>query len=200
MEVTGPIVLRLALDDATDMLTCSFSLDGGTTFQSPFPPMHVFVAASSYDILLGAGALTPPGPPPPQPTAVGTKKFLVQNASDPSGRKILYGIKQQNYPPNGVPVGDPRGAGATLAIQLDGTTQCFRMPAAGWRNLGGKGWGYSDTAGVNGPVRKAAMQLVGLQTTDLSKRFLKGKAMIRATHGPIVLVPGNPSVQADMRF
>src|SRR6185436_4136212 len=34
--VTGQIVLRMALDDATNMLTCSFSLDGGTTFASPF--------------------------------------------------------------------------------------------------------------------------------------------------------------------
>ena len=34
--VTGQIVLRMSLDDATDMVTTSFSLDGGATFQSPF--------------------------------------------------------------------------------------------------------------------------------------------------------------------
>ncbi len=44
-SVTGPIVERCSLDETTDMLTCSFSLDGGAAFQAPFPPVHVFMVA-----------------------------------------------------------------------------------------------------------------------------------------------------------
>jgi hypothetical protein len=65
---TGHILLRMQFDDTTDMLTSSFSLDDGVTFQSPFPAMHLFNGGvTAYDILLGAAGLTPNGPPPPPP-------------------------------------------------------------------------------------------------------------------------------------
>ena len=38
-DVTGNIVLRLAFTDATDEFLASFSLDGGSTFLTPFAPM-----------------------------------------------------------------------------------------------------------------------------------------------------------------
>ncbi len=66
-DITGEIVLRLAFDDVADTLTCSFSLDGGYTYQSPFPPYHVFTATSDGEILLGADTAIPPEPPPPPP-------------------------------------------------------------------------------------------------------------------------------------
>jgi hypothetical protein len=62
--ITGPIALRMTFDDATDLLTCSFSLDGGATFQSPFAPIQAFKRVADEEILLGAGAL-PDGSPPP---------------------------------------------------------------------------------------------------------------------------------------
>jgi hypothetical protein len=61
--ITGPIVLRMVFDDATDLLTCSFSLDGGLTFQSPFAPIQAFKLVPDAEVLLGAAAL--PEPPPP---------------------------------------------------------------------------------------------------------------------------------------
>jgi len=39
---TGQMVFKLAFDDATKLATTSFSLDGGATFQSPFPPRTIF--------------------------------------------------------------------------------------------------------------------------------------------------------------
>src|SRR5262249_26972835 len=66
MSVTRPIVLRMSFDDATNMLTCTFSLDGGTTFQSPFPAMQIFNGGVvDYDILLGAAGLVRNSTPPP---------------------------------------------------------------------------------------------------------------------------------------
>src|SRR5262249_58238309 len=63
---SGHILLRMQLDDATDLLTTSFSLDDGVTFQSPFPPLHVFNdSVTAYDVLLGAAGVAPNGPPPP---------------------------------------------------------------------------------------------------------------------------------------
>ncbi len=35
--ITGPIVFQIAYNDTTDVVTTSFSLDGGATFQGPFP-------------------------------------------------------------------------------------------------------------------------------------------------------------------
>jgi hypothetical protein len=63
-DLTGPLVLRMAFDDASDTLTCSFSLDGGVTFQSPFPPLHVFQVVDEHEILIGASSVTANGPPP----------------------------------------------------------------------------------------------------------------------------------------
>src|SRR5262249_28293161 len=62
--ITGPIALRMTFDDATDLLTCSFSLDGGATFQSPFAPIQAFKHVADEEILLGAGALPDSTPPP----------------------------------------------------------------------------------------------------------------------------------------
>jgi hypothetical protein len=62
--VTGQIVFRGSYDDTTQLLTCSFSLDGGTTFQSPFPPVSIFQGVPSSEILLGAGAVTTPSTEP----------------------------------------------------------------------------------------------------------------------------------------
>ena len=50
-------MLRLSFDDATDLMTASFSLDGGATFQSPFPAIEAFTVLSGATVLLGAAAV-----------------------------------------------------------------------------------------------------------------------------------------------
>src|SRR4029077_8059530 len=90
---TGPIVLRGALDDTTDMLTCSFSLDGGATFQSPFPAIQVFNGGvTDYDILLGAAGFQSNS----QPTStqiLSLQLLSVKNPSDPTVRRVAFKAK-----------------------------------------------------------------------------------------------------------
>jgi hypothetical protein len=53
-DITGPIHFRVAVDDTTDQAVVSVSLDGGTTFQSPFPPLAVFQGTTTGMFILGA--------------------------------------------------------------------------------------------------------------------------------------------------
>lgn len=60
-DVTGRLVFRIDFDDATNEATTAFSLDGGTTWQSPFPPGLIFQGRTQAQFLLSA-----------DPTAAGT--------------------------------------------------------------------------------------------------------------------------------
>jgi hypothetical protein len=184
-DITGPIVLRMAFDDATDMMTCSFSIDGGVTFQSPFPPMHVFQVLQDLEILLGAASIastTPPPPPPPVQRGLAAKLFSVKNPSTPIARKILYQIK--DLTPGPLLYGNPTTHGATLNVRLSATDQCFHLPAAGWSYMPA-GYRYSDSGGRFGPVKSAK---IGLQSGGIL-----GKVVILGKHGTIDLVPTNPT-------
>ena len=181
-SVTGPIVVRMALDDATDMLTCSFSLDGGTTFQSPFPPMHVFNdGVIDYDILVGTAGLTPNTPPPPPPDQTLPLKLLsVKNPSDPTSRRITY--KAKSFPHAFASyIGDPRFAGATLNLKLDSQTQCFHMPPGNWK-LSGSSLRYVDSSGANGPVTAA-------QIRHNSYGGAQNKIVINGRNGAVNIIP-----------
>lgn len=46
-DLTDDLVLELHFDDASDTFTSAFSVDGGSTFQSPFPPMPMFALEDS---------------------------------------------------------------------------------------------------------------------------------------------------------
>ena len=144
-DVTGQIVLRISFDDATDTLTNSFSLDGGATFQSPFPPMPAFVGVSDYEFLLGGGVIEAPAPantptatptplptptptPLPTPQTVGLQLLVVKNPAGPTSRKIVYKVRDFGHAIAGTALDN----GATLNIKLDATTQCFYLPTLGW--------------------------------------------------------------------
>src|SRR5262245_37300309 len=156
-DIVGHIVFRLSYDDATDMLTTAFSLNDGATFQSPFPPLHIFNGVTDTELLLGAGAaLSIPPPPPPAIQLVSTKLFLVRNPSTPDHRKIVYRVKQIGP----LVVGNPIVGGATLAMSLDAATQCFHLPASGWSSAG-TGFKYRDSTGAHGPVKVALLKRSG---------------------------------------
>lgn len=53
-DVTGQLVFRIAFDDTTNQATTAFSLDGGATWQSPFPPGTIFVGRTVAQFLLSA--------------------------------------------------------------------------------------------------------------------------------------------------
>lgn len=63
-SITGPVVLELRYDDATQTLKAAYSLDGGVTFAAPFAPLpvesddgtaSVDIAAVAYDGACPAG-------------------------------------------------------------------------------------------------------------------------------------------------
>jgi hypothetical protein len=181
-SVTGRIVLRFSLNDATHMLTCSYSVDGGSTFQTPFPPMHIFnVGVIDYDILLGdAGFVSPP--PPPSSQVLPLASFLVANPRGPTARRVGYSVRVPHYG-GFVNFGNPRSQGAVLGVKLDGTNQCFVLPPGGfWTARPRGGWTYRDRQGVNGPVQQAMVQFS-------SRGTLASRATILGKHGAVNLVP-----------
>jgi len=195
-DVTGQIVLRISFDDATNTVTNSFSLDGGVTFQSPFPPIPAFAAVSEYEFLLGAGVIETPSPagtptatpsptPLPTPQTVGLQLLVVKNPSGPAARKIVYKVKDFGH----AIVGNPLTGGATWNVKLDGLSQCFAMPASGWSPSGSAGFKYTDASALYGPVRMARIRKSG--------NVLKIKAIVLGRQGPVNIMPLNPSVQAD---
>ena len=200
-DVTGQIVLRISFDDATDTITNSFSLDGGTTFQSPFPPMPAFVGVDDYEFLLGGGVIEGPAPaatptptrtptptptptPLPTPQPVGMHLFVVKNPSGPASRKILYKVRDFGH----TVVGDPTIGGATFRIQLDNQDQCFSLPAAGWSRLGDAGFKYKDPNAVYGAVRTARIKKSG--------NLFKIKLLVLGRQGPVIILPPNPGILA----
>jgi hypothetical protein len=54
-SVTGPIVLKLIYDDNVQEISTAFSVDGGTTYVSPFPPLSVALptgtGAANFDLI-----------------------------------------------------------------------------------------------------------------------------------------------------
>src|SRR6266849_3592609 len=191
--ITGRIVLRLSFDDATDMLTCSFSLDGGTTFARPFPAIHIFNGGvTAYDILLGAAGLTPNSPPPPPPAQrLPLRLLLVKNPSGPTSRRVQYKAVSPHSQGNFLR-GDPTTGGATLNVKLDAVTQCFSMPASGW-SRNGRSYKYVDAGGAHGPVMAA-------QWREAGSGAIVNKVLIMGSTGQVDIVPPNPGVQADTNF
>ena len=57
-DITGDILLRLAFDDATDMFSGAYSLDGGTTFLNPFTAIAPNSGVQALGWYLGAESWT----------------------------------------------------------------------------------------------------------------------------------------------
>ena len=188
-SVTGPIVLRMSFNDATDMLTTSFSLDGGATFQSPFPPMHVFnMGVIDYDVLLGAAALNP-GSVTTSTQTLPLQLLLVKSGASAASRRVTY--KAKLPPRTGLIFGEPVIGGATFHLKLDAMSQCFSMPASGWtRNA--QTYKYNDRAGLYGPVKAAWLKQTG--------NGLVNKLIIDGKRGSIDIVPPNPGARGDANF
>jgi hypothetical protein len=192
-DITGRIVLRMAFDDATDTMVCSFSLDGGLTFLTPFPPLHVFQLLDELEVILGAASIASTiGPPPPTVLQypVATKLLLVKNPSGPAFRRVTYQVKDG---PNGAFLaGSPPNAGATFNLKVGGATQCFRLPASGWKFSGG-GYSYLDATGAHGPVRSVKVRRTGNGT-------FQSKVLVLGRLGTIDIVPPNASLPGDMNL
>jgi hypothetical protein len=189
--VTGQIVLRMSLDDATDMVMTSFSLDGGATFQSPFPSMHAFNdGVGDYEILLGAAALGP-GTGPTSTQTLPLDQLVVKSGRTPQSRRVTYKATAARGQ-GGLLLGNPVAAGAKLNLQLDAEDQCFSMPASGWIR-DGRTYKYLDHVGLHGPVKVAWLR-------QLSNGSLQNKVVIDGKRGPVDIVPPNPGIRGDANF
>jgi hypothetical protein len=191
-DITGQIVFRMAFDDATDTMVCSFSLDGGATFRSPFPPLHVFQVLDELEILLGAASITSTVPPPPPVVQhlVPTKLLLVKETAGPTSRKVTYQVKDPG--PNGAFLGgSPPSAGATLNLLVGYVTQCFRLHSSGWR-FSPSGFRYLDR-GAHGPVK-----LVKIRRT--ANGTFQAKISILGSLGVLDIAPPNANLPAAMNL
>ena len=148
LTVTGQLVLRMSFDDATDMLTYSFSLDGGTTFQSPFPSVQAFVLSPEGEVLLGAAAIPAATPPPQCSAVVDPVRVKFQRYSFPPGEQLFRMKGTLLVGPNVPPVLDP----VTQGVLLYATTQyghlaLYQVPPGA---LGTAGCGLEDGWKLNG--------------------------------------------------
>jgi hypothetical protein len=189
--VTGHIVLRMSLDDATNMVTTSFSLDGGATFQSPFPPMQAFNGGViDYEILLGAAALgANTGPTTTQMLPL--DQLVVKSGKTPESRRVTYKATSARGQ-GGLLLGNPVLAGAKLNLQVNAENQCFSMPASGWIR-DGRAYKYRDRDGQLGPVKVAWLRQV-------SNGSIQNKVVVDAKHKPVDIVPPNPGIRGDANF
>ena len=189
--VTGQIILRMSFDDTTDMVTTSFSLDGGATFQSPFPPMHIFNdGVSDYEILLGAAALGA-GTGPTSTQTLPLDQLVVKSGKTPQSRRVTYKATFARGQ-GGQLLGNPVVAGAKLNLQVDAENQCFSMPAISWTR-DGRTYKYLDRAGQHGPVKVAWLR-------QLSSGSIQNKVVIDGRRGPVDIVPPNPGIRGDANF
>jgi len=125
------------------------------------------------------------------PQAAPAKNLLVRNP--PSGnRGAFYKAK-----PTAPLAGNPTVDGATFNLQLSpGGTQCFQLPASGWRSIGPalgpvRGYRYDDHQLLNGPI-KVALILKKSGGTLLVKVKARGPA--------VTVIPGNPTLTYGVNF
>ncbi len=76
--ITRPLVLQIAYNDTTNVVTTSFSLDGGATFQSPFPlnSFPTYNSGVSFALVTDPVIVTVPAPATPPPSPTPTKKAV----------------------------------------------------------------------------------------------------------------------------
>jgi len=201
-DLTGEIVLRLSYDDATNMLSGSFSLDGGSTFHSPFPALHIFTDVSDGEFLLGAGFFSSSPTPTTTTTstqasttsttavsathAVPLQRFQLRGSGAPSTGRLQY-VGHDDAPVAIGVVGAPDLYGATLAIRLDNQSACYDLPTSGWTRVGASGFKFRQRG-----LPSRAAQIKKNKNGDLLLKFVG--------RGFVGLVPPNPGTRADVNL
>src|SRR5262249_375409 len=206
--ITGPIVLKITFDDPTVLLTCSFSLDGGLTFQTPFAPIQAFTVVPDAEVLLGAAALPEPPPPPPPCGNIGRAKVKFTKLDSPGHQKLSAngslllapGTPSNFDPVNHAKVGGGMGGSSQNLAQYEvptgvpGTSICGS--GDGW-TVSGRTYRYLNRSGL---VYVPAMPIpyclggTGLKQVKFTDdRARKGQAKFSLTaDGAITLsVPAN---------
>jgi hypothetical protein len=140
LAITGPIALRLSFDDATDLMTASFSLDGGATFQSPFAAIQAFKLAPDGELLVGAAAIPTAEPPSSCPYSIAPARVRFQRMNEPAGEQAFRMSGTAHIPVGYPPFYEPPVQGVTLvALSGTGLAQGFVVPGGGAPPNGGCG-------------------------------------------------------------
>lgn len=161
-SITGQIVLRMSFDDATDLLSYSFSLDGGATFQSPFTPLQAFVLTPEGEVLLGAAAIPANAPPPACTLPLERIRVRFQKLSFGPGDQAFRMKGRFAVPTGAVPSFDPVTQGVLLfATSTAGTGAIYQVPSGaigtgcgsedGWK-VSGRTYKYQNESGALPPA------------------------------------------------
>ncbi len=212
-ELTGAILFRLSFDDRTNMLSTAFSLDGGQTWRTPFPPMPFFTSSTAASFLLGAdpGSLKP-GPPPPPPPAPNICPGAAALHGELTARKLDHVTGSQALTFAGtvglalVPAFDPIHDPLQLLLQDDATPDAPLFDATGGVAVppGGPGTGCDPRDGwkVHGAVagyrnRSNALPPLctpgsaqGIQAVRLKNRATDVAVAVRTKGSPVVAPSG----------
>ena len=138
--VTGPVVFRTTVDDEAKLAHASFSLDGGATFQSPFPPTPVFEGTTTARVLLGADPHAAPLPPTTttttttlpgcQATLFGVRRASIVLDFAREARDAISLTGTLPLPPGVV------AAGQTVTVDVAGVQRTFQLDAKGRGRIG----------------------------------------------------------------
>ena len=204
-QISGRLGLRIHFDDATNEAWTSFSLDGGLTWQSPFPHGTVFVGRTTGQLLLSAD---PSASAPPvdtvcsQALAAGPTTLTVRNVSADTFAGNDGGTLTATA---ALPVGkafadlhpDTNGARLVVRGQPSGNVLLdAAIPAgayagrgsAGWRSKGGgRTWAFADKRPA------APNRVVRVTLSDRSPAGGPGlvRIALRADGGTYPMVPAD---------
>ncbi|MFN8643602.1 MAG: hypothetical protein U0802_18790 [Candidatus Binatia bacterium] len=204
-QISGRIGMRIHFDDVTNEAWTAFSLDGGLTWQSPFPHGTVFVGRTTGQLLLSAD---PSASAPPvnsvcsQALAAGpTRLTLRKVGADPFPGNDSLNLVATAALPTGTGFADlhPDTRGARLVVRGQPSGNVLldaAIPAgayaghgtAGWRSRGGgHTWTFADK-------RPSAPD--GVVRVTLSDRSPAGgpglvKIALQAAGGTYPLVPAD---------
>jgi len=180
-DVTGAIVFRIAFDDASNMVTTSVSLDGGTTFLSPFTPQSYFNHSSIATFVLHANQTYPE---PCKTPAVGCRtarhsSLLIRNASNDKQDRVAWRWSG-GQPTAPSELGNPTElADYTLCIYTGSSEKLLAQLSViadpvKWKIIKNKGYKYTDkTASVAGVTNV----VVSGSPRNNSLAALKGKGV-----------------------
>jgi len=142
--ITGPVVFRTHVDDAAKLAQASFSLDGGATFQSPFPPTPVFQDTTMARVLLGAD----PHAAPSLPTTT-IRTSTTTTTTLPGCQATPFRVRRASivldFAREGrdavsltgtLPLPGVVAAGQTVTVDVGGVQRTFQLDATGRGRVG----------------------------------------------------------------
>jgi len=180
-SITGDIVLELRYDDATHAATAAYSLDGGTTFATPFSPLPIETSDGNGTVYIASVAHDGPCPGGMNVRSLRLRGLDRPGKSGLSLRTVIGG-SILGYEQMRIVVTDDGAAGATvLDVQLPdtlvSTPKCD--PRDGWS--GGNGYKYRNYSNALPPdciagsaqgLRRADFEWTG--DNDVKMKVAKG--------------------------